>query len=607
VLVEPQQSQRIARLTTPLGAETLVLSRFDGEEGLSSLFEFQIEALSTSQNLDFTPALGRHCSVTFESYGEKRHFDGILTEARWVGLEQAAYHAYRLTLRPWLWLLGRKADCRIFRDKTPIDILEDVFQRGAFNDFDIKAERGDYERLEYCVQYRETDLAFVSRLMEQWGLYTFHEHEAGRHTLVIADGKSCHSPVKTAGGSIPFVALAGADQPTAEHLRIWEAERRFRTGRMALNDFDYMKPAAKMQVEAQGNEGYERSKLEVYDYPGRYLEPPRGERFARVRLQAEQALDHRKHAAGDAISLLPGRLARLKGHPTDDREYLVVAARHSFALEAYRTGATATGPGEAYRGSYELQPSDIPYRAPIVTPRPIVHGPQTAMVVTRKGNEGEEIDVDEEGRIFVQFHWNRERDKISRPVRVAQMWAGKQWGWQVIPRVGQEVVVEFLEGNPDQPLVVGTVYNKNNRFPYPLPDEKTVSGVKSDSSKGHEGFNEFVFDDRKGGELVRMRAERDHETLVRRSETRTIGESLAGGTARTTTIKNGDDRLVLETGSWNVGVAEVVEISAGSRLVLKVGASRIVMEPTRIRIEAGDIAITGVASLVLASANLQVG
>jgi len=608
VLVAPKQTQRIARLETPLGADTLVLSRFEGEEGLSALFEYRIEALSIEQNLDFTRVLGRHCTISVESYdGGQRHFDGILTEARWIGVEQSVYHAYRLTLRPWLWLLGRKADCRIFRDKTPVEIVEEVFQRGGFNDFTVKAERGDYEKLDYCVQYRETDLAFVSRLMEQWGLYTFHNHEPGRHTLVIADSRSCHVPIAAGGGKIPFVPLADADQPEAEHIRVWEAERRFRTGRMALNDFDYMKPTAKMRVEAQANEGYERSKLEVYDYPGRYLEPPRGERFARVRLQAEQALDYRKFAAGDAVGLVPGWLATLTGHPTDDREYLVVAAHHRFALESYRTGASDGRPGEAYRGWYELQPSDVPFRAPLVTPRPLVHGPQTAFVVARKGKEDEEIDVDDEGRIFVQFHWNRERDLISRPVRVAQMWAGKQWGWQVIPRVGQEVVVEFLEGDPDQPLVVGAVYNKNNHFPYPLPKEKTISGVKTDSSKGHEGFNEFIFDDRKGGELVRMRAERDHETLVRRTETRTIGEALDGGPARVTTVKNGDDRLTLENGSWNVGVAEVVEITAGTQLVLKVGASRIVMEPTRIRIESGDIAINGIASLVLTSANLQVG
>ncbi|PIU04183.1 MAG: type VI secretion system tip protein VgrG [Methylobacterium sp. CG08_land_8_20_14_0_20_71_15] len=590
------QGSRVAELVTSAGKDKFVLLRFEGEEGLSRLFEYRIEALCRDRNFDFDALLGKKAHVRFRSYeGVDRYFSGLVVDTEWTGVRQAA-NAYRLTLRPWLWLLGRRSDCRIFKDKNVLDIIEDVFRKAGFSDYEIRAARGEYDKIEYCVQYRETDLGFVSRLMEEWGVYTFFEHSEGGHKLVLADSRSCHRPVKAGGGAIPFIALGGQDRREREHVSTWRSERRFRSGRFTSLDYDYMKPTADLKADAQGAERYEKASLERYDYPGRYTENDLGRKRVKVRLEAEQALDHRRSASGDAASLYPGGLVTMRQHPTDDGQYLVVSARHTIQAEAYRSGEAAEG--ELYSGVYEIQPVDRPFRAPPVTPRPLVQGPQTAVVTTRKGRESEEIDVDEEGRIFVQFHWNRDRDKISRPVRVAQMWSGKSWGFQVIPRVGQEVVVQFLEGDPDQPLVVGTVYNKDYPYPYKLPDEKTVSGMKSDSTKGHGGFNQLTFDDKKSSEKVVFRAEKDLESVVRNSETREVGvafDTPSGKPSRSTTLKNGDEKLKVESGNWKAEVAQEVHIKAGTRLVLEVGASKITMDPASITIEAGKITLQGTA------------
>ena len=611
--VVPLQADRIAQLTTPLGADKLVLTRFEGYEGLSKMFEYTVETLSTEQNIDFDKALGKNCHVELRSHeGVKRVFNGVLVEADWFGVWQAQ-HAYRLVLRPWFWLLGRRSNCRVFKDKNVCDIIEDVFKDAGFSDYQFKAARGDYPKIEYTVQYRETDLVFVSRLMEEWGLYFFHMHSTSKHQLILADSRSCHVAVEAGRGTIPFIELDGDDRHDREHLSNWRSGRLFRTGKFALNEFDYMKPTADLKADTKADEKYEKSSLESYDYPGRYKDQDLGRKRSKVRLEAEQAADRRRHAAGDAPSLYPGGLMKLEKHASDDGQYLVVEARHHIKGQDYRSGGG--GHGERYEGSYELQPVARPFRAPIVTPRPLVHGPQTALVVARTGSKGEEIDVDEEGRIFVQFHWNRDKDRYSLPVRVAQSWSGKQWGWQIIPRVGQEVVVEFLEGDPDQPLVVGTVYNKDYRYPYALPANKTMSGVKSRSTKtgSPSDYNELVFEDKKNEENIRMNAQRLHEVTVRMKETRTIGvdnkdsevaldttiehghekRTLKHGD-RATLLQKGDDNLKLEMGDHNVklelgdqnvDVAKNISIKADMGITITCGQSKITMTPASIKIE----------------------
>lgn len=543
------QAHRIGVLRTPLGTDRLVLVRFDGREGLGELFEFSIDALSADRDIDFDGAIGRNCCVSLSTYGSTRHFNGVLVEAQWKGPRDDNY-AYRLTLRPWLWLLGRTTDCRIFENMTVKDIIKQVFQDRGFTDFD-DATTQSYPKIEYCVQYRETDINFVCRLMEQYGIYYFFRHSEDKHVLVMADSKSSHNAVP-GHATTPFIALGEPNQSTREHLADWVSDRRFRTGKVELKDYDYLKPSAKLLSDANGTARYSHGTMEFYDYPGKYTEQNDGDKFAKIQLEAEQCLDHRRFGTGDAASLFPGGLTRLERQPkpSENVEYLVVRASHEFATEYYRTGARGA-PDRVYRGSYEFLPSDIPFRSPIVTPKPFVHGPQTAKVV---GKTGEEIDVDEHGRILVQFFWDRKRKQSCR-VRIAQVWSGKQWGAIFIPRIDQEVVVEYLEGDPDRPLVTGTVYNGDNKVPYTLPENKTKGGWKTDSSKGHGGYNELVFEDKKGSEEIGVHAQKDLDIVVLNSETREIGERFMppkGSPSRTTTLKMGDDSLTIQFGDQKI-------------------------------------------------------
>jgi len=556
------QSERVAEFKTPLGDDKLVLIKLEGTERLGDLFEFNVEALSEDENIDFDKALGQGCTLKLKAYmGKERIYHGILTQARWVGKIEDFYH-YRLVLRPWLWMLGYKADCRIFLDKDVKDIIKEVFSKAEFNDFEFRTN-SDYQKIPYCVQYRETDLAFVSRLIELYGIYYFFEHSDGKHTLILADSHSSHKAV-TDLAKVPFIPLSDSELRPEQHLYSWISERRFRTGKVQFNDYDYLKPKKNLLAPSEASEKYTHAKLEVYDFPGKYDNEDEGKKLSRFRLEAEQAADHRRIIEGDAASLYPGGLVTVEKHPTsaENKEYLVVRADHQFSSHHYRAveaDLPAAEDGEekqVYHGYYEFQPSDRPFRMLPLTPKPRIHGIQTAKVVGKKGEESEEISTDEHGRIWVQFFWDRE-PKLTCPIRVAQVWASKKWGGIFIPRVGMEVVVEFLEGDPDRPLVVGAVYNGDNKVPYDLPDDKTVAGWKSNSSKGGNGYNELVFEDKKSSENIRMHAEKDHNVTVRNSETWTIGEAFMppkGSPSRSATLKNGDDQLEIQMGDRNVSI-----------------------------------------------------
>jgi type VI secretion system secreted protein VgrG len=559
------QSERVAEFKTPLGKDVLVLINLEATERLGDLFEFNIEALSEQENIDFDKALGQGCTLKLKAYrGKERIYNGILTQARWVGKIEDFYR-YRMILRPWFWMLGHRADCRIFLDKDVKDIIKEVFTKAGFNDFEFRTN-GDYEKIPYCVQYRETDLAFVSRLMEQYGIYYFFEHSDGKHSLTLADSRSSHKAVADLP-KVPFIALSESELRPEQHLYSWISERRFRTGKVQFNDYDYLKPKKNLLAPSEASEKYTHAKLEVYDFPGKYDEEDKGKKLSRFRLEAEQAADHRRIIEGDAASLHPGGLVTVEKHPTsaENKEYLIVHADHRFSSHHYRSvkaddaaasGSEDDGEDQVYHGYYEFQPSDRPFRMLPLTPKPRIHGIQTAKVVGKKGEENEEISTDEHGRIWVQFFWDRD-PKLTCPIRVAQVWASKKWGGIFIPRVGMEVVVEFLEGDPDRPLVIGAVYNGDNKVPYDLPDNKTIAGWKSDSSKGGNGYNELIFEDKKSSENIRMHAEKDHNVTVRNAETWTIGEAFTppkGSPSRSATLKNGDDQLTIQMGDRNVTI-----------------------------------------------------
>ena len=593
------QANRMAALKTPLGEDVLVLKSFSGSEGLGELFEFQIDAFSEQKSIDFDDALGQPCTVRLKTYqGKERFFCGVLAHARWAGVERQ-YFNYKLTLRPWFWLLAHRANCRIFLDKKVTKIIEDVFTDAGFSngtDFKFKTH-GEYDNIDYCVQYRETDYAFVSRLMEQYGIYYYFEHTDGQHTMILADSLSSHDAIENLP-QVPFHYERAKSDRIEQQLNEWTSDRRFRSGKIEFNDYDYLKPPKNLRAPY---EAPKRAKFEVYDYPGKYDDQEKGKKFAQFRLEAEQAIDRRRMSDGDAPSLFPGGLVTVKEHPIsgENQQYLVIRAGHRFGTQYYgsvRDQQDAPG----YSGSYEFLPKDYQFRNLPLTPKPRIYGIQTAKVVAKKGEDGEEISTDEHGRIWVKFFWDREPQKTC-PIRVAQVWSSKQWGGQFIPRIDMEVVVEFLEGDPDRPLVTGCVYNGDNKYPYDLPDNKTQSGLKSDSSKGHDGYNELMFEDKKGSELVRFHAEKDLESKIEHDETRKVGndQTLTVQGNQSETIDQARSVKVMMNDSLTVTLNRTVTVmamdslTATTSITLICGASSITLLPSSIVINSPSILLSG--------------
>lgn len=615
------QDKQLAKLVTPLGKDKLLLAHMSFTEGLSELFEIRIECLSEVEAnqkpeiINFDKLLGLDSHIEQRTVGNKlRYYSGKVVEASWFG-ERGNFVSYQLTLRPWLWFLTQMSGHRIFQNMTVLQILRKVFTDAGFNDFEFKVTE-TYESIEYCVQYRETHFDFVSRLMEQFGIYYFFQHSDSKHTLILADSKASHKPLPNMP-TVDFLGMGERFRDTREYFNSWLYERKVRSGKVTVKSFDFDKPNADTKQERISQGGYAAYKdMEIYHYPNKYKQSQAnlGGKFAMAKLHAAQGVDRRRYAGGDAPSITPGGLVKLQGHPTaeENQEYLVVQAQHAYSAQAYRSGDESSA-GDSYTGHYVLQPSSRPYRAPQITPRPIIAGPQTAIVV---GPKGEEIYTDKHGRIKVQFHWDREgkRDEnSSRWVRVAQVWSGPKWGGFLIPRIGMEVIVEFIEGDPDRPLVIGTVYNGENKFPYDMPANKTQAGIKTRSSKGggESDYNEFFFEDKKDSEFVRFHAQKDLDSTIENTEKRIVkGKEIKspGKTTRETTIEAGDDVQNVNNGDNNVtisrdqnvkiknnqtvDVTSVISVTAGQKIVFTVGQSTITMTPATIDIDTPSLSIS---------------
>lgn len=563
-MLDISQQDRSAILKVPGGEDEMVLARFDGSEGVNSLFEYRIEALSETGDIDFDSKIGKNVSVTFKGLDDgERVFDGILTETQWLGVRDDL-HVYRLVLRPWFWILSQRSDCFIFHDKTVTDIISEVFGRHSFAQFEDRTT-GEYSPIEYCVQYRETDMAFVCRLMEKFGINYFFTHQEGEHKLILCDSNESFDPAP--GGSRPYVPLEGTDRRDRELFTHWIPERRFTSGRVVYRDYNFKKPTAKMEAEYNGTASYENAGQELYDYPGKYDEQPDGTKLVTVQLQEEEGQDKRCLGSGNCVSLYPGTLMTLTDHPFDyNKEYVVLAAQHSFTSQQYRSGGGASGDID-YDGQFECIDSSIPVRPPVVTRKTMVHGPQTAVVV---GKEGEEIDCDEYGRILVRFFWDRKDDQSMR-CRVGQNWAYKQWGGMIIPRIGMEVVVEFLEGDPDRPLVTGCVYNNDNMPPYLLPGNKTRSVFKTHSHKA-DGYNEIRFEDEANEEEVWFHAQKYHNAVVEDNETWQIGANRHKSVGASQSETVGTDKDIKIGADHREEIGGEMDLTVGAARIEKIGA-----------------------------------
>ncbi len=515
------QATRPVEIITPLGDDVLLFHRMTANEVLGRLFTFELDLLSKEPDIKFEDILGQNITVRLTLPDDKqRYFNGFVSHFSHEGAFEE-FHAYRMTVHPWLWFLTRTADCRIFQQMSVPDIIKKVFRDHGFTDFE-ESLSGNYRTWEYCVQYRETDFNFVSRLMEQEGIYYFFKHEKDKHILVLADSISAHEPYP-GYEQLPFFPPDEHLRRERDHIYDWNVSRQIQPGIYALNEYDFTRPKANLQVKSSIQRGHAHAALEIFDYPGEYADTGDGESYVRSRIEELQVEHEQAQAQGNARGLAVGSLFQLTDYPREDqnREYLIVAAAHQMASDAYASGS-ATQASQDYSCRFAALHSKQPFRPARTTPKPKVQGPQTAMVV---GPSGEEIHADKYGRVKIQFHWDRygKRDENSSCwVRVSHPTAGKGWGAVQIPRIGQEVIVDFLEGDPDHPIITGRVYNSDNMPPYELPGSGMVSGMKSNSTPGGGGFNEMSMNDTKGKEAITVHAQYDMNTTVEHDQTLTV-------------------------------------------------------------------------------------
>lgn len=511
------QAHRFAAVATPLGDDKLLLRSFHGTDALSRPFQYTLSLFSEQGGVKADDILGQNVTIRLETpSGDTRYFNGYVSRFVQTRAEGRLFH-YQATIVPWLWLLTRNADCRIFQEKTVPDIVKEIFRDRGFTDFDDSLLTGSYQPKEYCVQYRETDFNFVSRLLEQEGIHYFFRHEDGKHTLVLADMDSSHEACPSAADKVVY-RTPGQGNIRTEHLCEWMIEYQVQPGAYALHDFDFTNPKTPVAASSTVSRTHANAEFEIFDYPGEYATEDEGQTFAKARINEFQSQYEVVSAKGDVYGVVPGHTFHLEEHPDPGqcKDYLVVSATYQFDIDDYTSGnGSGGGGGPIFSCGLTAIDAQQPYSPPRLTPKPIIQGPQTALVC---GKSGEEIWTDEHGRVKVQFHWDRYSkadENSSCWMRVAQVWAGKKWGGMYMPRVGQEVIVEFLEGDPDRPIVTGRVYNGECKPPYALPDNKTMSTTKSLSSKGGGGFNEIRFEDKKGEEQIFIHAEKNQDLRIK--------------------------------------------------------------------------------------------
>jgi type VI secretion system secreted protein VgrG len=629
---ETKQKDRILELETPLGPDVLLIERLDGVETISDLFRFRLETRSENKSIDPDKILGKGITVGLELYQsdddkaerEIRYFHGMVE--RFGKTNQGDDNAqYRIEMVPWLALLSRRSNCRVFQDLTAVAIVKSIFdywkqEYPSIVAYQDKTDTGKYRPRDYCVQYRETDFDFVSRLMEEEGIYYYFKHEKGKHTLILGDAPAAHlacplsSKVRFVGdegdewqtpedGLLLKAASEGAktlkdegqgyfkkaetdvlsqvtgvlgvlvkgvfggmswvfgmilDQiikklqekwPEQRGVKVLRVLQQIRSGRVTLRDHHFEMPRKSLEVaELTLVTVGDKDKLEIYDYPGGYAKlfnkpserldqvEPEGKKQVRLRMEGEELLHWVISGVSREGEFTAGHYFDLTEHkhtPTNSR-YVLTSVEHSILqASTYKSGDNdeIVKQGGPYRNRFTCIPASWPYRPLRKTPKAVVHGPQTATV---DGKQDEEIWVDKYGRVRVTFHWDRDplirNEKASCWIRVAQMWAGKRWGAFFWPRMGQEVVVDFLEGDPDRPIIVGSVYNYEQMPPYmgdgpdsKHPHDPNLSGIKTCSTKGGAGFNELRFDDRKDNEQIFWHAQRDRDSLIRRDDKEWIG------------------------------------------------------------------------------------
>ncbi|MGB7601192.1 MAG: type VI secretion system tip protein TssI/VgrG [Candidatus Sulfotelmatobacter sp.] len=519
------QQHRLLALDTPLGKDVLLLQDLTGHEGLSRLFSYELNLLAFEHSsISFQDIVGQKVTITIQlPDGTPRYINGYVSRFTQGDTDDRMFTHYRAEVVPWLWFLTRQADCRIFQNMTAPNIISQVFNLFGFKDFRLSL-KSDYPELDYCVQYRETSFNFVSRLMEEYGIFYYFDHTVqGKHTMVLADQSSALPACP--GSPLSYdAAVGGLDDPEA--IADWHVEQEVRTGKYTVTDYNFTTPSTSLLaneptvVKLSASQG-----LELYDYPGLYTTKDQGDVVAKLRMQEEEVSYMVASGASNCRGLATGYTFQLKNHYRSDQNttFVLTEVHHIASVgQTYTSAGTVT---ESYSNTFRCIPSSVAFHPPRVTPKPFVQGPQTALVV---GKAGEEIWVDKYGRVIVQFYWDRlgrKNENSSCWIRVSQPWAGATWGSIWIPRIGQEVIVSFEEGDPDRPLITGRVYNAEEMPPYTLPDYQTRSTFKSRSSKGggSANYNELRFEDKMGDEQIFINAEKDMDLRVENDSREFIG------------------------------------------------------------------------------------
>ena len=513
-------------VTTPLdgGTRKFSLSYIEGSEYISDLFKYTLALTAQDSAVDFTKMLGQKVTVIIEFYNEnKRYINGVVTKITQAGNENI-HTTYFVEIKPWLWELTLTADSRIYQEKSTLEIIKSIFQEMGFTDFKDSTTQ-TYNARTYCVQYHESAFDFVNRLMEEDGIFYFFEHTDSAHTLILADDKDAH---------VSCPGLTEAKMQTSSFVNdevIVSSffEQQLTSNQYAVEDYNFEMPATDLLASAKVDNG---NTYKVYEYPARYSESSDGEQISKKRL--DSCMWNKKILKGESRcrAFIAGYKFKVTQHQRDDvnAEYVL-------------NSLTISADQKKYTNEYEAFPADVQYRATRITPKPRIHGTQTALVV---GKSGEELWTDKYGRIKVQFYWDqlgKKDENSSCWIRVAQTWAGKSWGALFTPRIGMEVVVSFLEGDPDQPLITGCVYNAAQTLPYTLPTDQNKSTILSRSTKSGSAGNEMRFDDTKDSEEFFMHAQKDMNIIVENERTSTIKESN-----ETLLVQKGDRTVKVEKG-----------------------------------------------------------
>lgn len=570
---------------TPLAPDQLLFRRLSGEEKMAGLFEFDVELISSESSIDLKSLLGQKITLELRAAPQApRYLSGNVTRMTSCGREASGYrrYVYRATLRPSLWYLTQNRDFRIFQEKTVPDILMQVFGKFQFKVDNRLSYK--YRTWDYCVQYQESDFDFVSRLMEHEGIYYYFTHQQNDHTLVLADASTAHE-VLSGYASIPYLLSENGLAGNPDGISSWCVSDSITPSLYRLDDYDFRKPRAHLQEARQNPASFAQDKAEVFDWPGRYTDQEHGQFYARVRQQELEARHELMEGESNSQGIAPGHRFQLTQAPRieDNRDYLVVSARYYIEIDNSSTNERYTS---EQRTEFSVVPADVNWRPQRITPWPKTHGPQTAEVV---GPKGESIWTDKYGRVKLNFRWDRYGngdEGSSCWVRVSSAWAGWKYGGIQIPRTGEEVVVDFINGDPDRPIVTGRVYNENSMPPWDLPGDATKMGFMSRSKDGSaDNANFLVMEDAAGRETFDMHAERDMNISVENDKNVQVDRDLKtciGGTEERQVADNAKfsfdakrDTTVADHENSTFNKGQTLNIKAGRDLTVHDGGENI--------------------------------